>query len=97
MMKSRQAPQTLRRVAMGAALLLIAAPAALADAPGYEFMYLDRAPPRRITNDATNAKTPEIARRSAEERRACAVVLGPNAADDRYAACISSLERSAFP
>lgn len=81
---------------MYAALLLIAPPVALADASGCEFMYLDPAPPRPATNDATIAKMLESVRRMAQERRA-AVVLGPNAPDDRYAACISSLERNASP
>jgi hypothetical protein len=53
-----------------------------ADAPGCEFMYLDPAPPRPATNDATIAKTPESTRRMGQERRACAVVLGPSAPDD---------------
>ena len=87
--------QSLRRAALSAAMLLIAAtPAALADPPGYLFKDIEpgapavvSAPPQHPTaaNAASSLST-------AQAREVCAA-LGLDPSADPYGRCITSLQR----
>ena len=67
------AQRTLRRAALSAALLLAAAPAALADPPGYDFMDFNQPP-------AVTASAPTPMQQAAPMQEAkCAAPAAPSA------------------
>lgn len=106
MMTNNKAGQMLRRAALSAAMLLIAAPAALADPPGYLFRdFADTAqatvsapmpaPQRNATNQEASrvASAPAFADVVESSRSACAQEgLSPGAPD--FAACVVKAEGS---
>lgn len=53
MISNRQVQRLLRRAALSAAILLTAAPAALADPPGYLFQDFERTPPAVVSAPLT--------------------------------------------
>ena len=106
MMTNNKAGQLLRRTALSAAMLLIAAPAALADPPGYLFRDFDDAAPATVSapiapaqRNAANqeaarvASAPAFANVVESSRSACAREgLSPGTSD--FAACVVKAERS---
>ena len=94
-----QARRLLRRAALSAAMLLIAAaPAAFADPPGYLFRDFEQTAPdvarAPVPPQQLNAANAESSLRLAQEHHACAVVLGLDPSEGRYDTCIGSLDRS---
>ena len=94
MTANNQTCQLLRRAALSAAMLLIAAPAAFADPPGYLFKDIEpgapavvSAPPQHPT--AANAGS---SLSTAQAREVCAA-LGLDPSADPYGRCITSLQR----
>ena len=98
MITNHQKRHLLRCAALWAAMLLIAVPDAFADPSENLFQDFEHTAPvvagAPVLPWQVNAPNAESSLRTAQEKHACAVVLGLDRSEDPYAACIRSLERS---
>ena len=94
MTANNQTCQLLRRAALSAAMLLIAAPAAFADPPGYLFKDIEPEPPAvvGVPPQHPTATNPGSSLSTAQARDVC-VALGLDPSADPYDHCVTNLQR----